>query len=307
MALAAAKVDDGSGNGQSLSSVSSGWTSGPNAVPAWHSTFTAKRNSLTADTTTAITCTFSFLRRLGSGCGNDHLDCSLSIRRRKRAADAGAARLRLMKPPLRIPRDQVAEVVRSIQSLAKKEVLIGIPEATSSRPDEEITNAELGYIHENGSPANNIPARPFLIPGVQKAQEGAAKIMKEGAQETLSSGKAIDEALDRAGVLASNSVKRMFTDNDWPARSAGHDRPQGQRPAADRYRRAQTIRHARGGEKVNAIFGCNARPREPGVCGPEPYGDALYADRRLERPGGRYAGDDGIFRCSCYGGPRLFS
>lgn len=138
-----------------------------------------------------------------------------------------------MKTPLKITSDRVPDVLKALQAMAKKEVLIGIPEEESSRPGETISNAELGYIHEFGSPASNIPARPFLIPGVEQAQKGAAAILKEGAQETLSTNKPIDESLDRAGVLASNSVKRQFTSptNGWPPDSPatiarkGSDRP----------------------------------------------------------------------------------
>lgn len=60
-----------------------------------------------------------------------------------------------------------------------KEVLIGIPMSTTERPDGEITNAELGYIHEYGAPEANIPARPFLIPGVESVKGKALELMKK--------------------------------------------------------------------------------------------------------------------------------
>ena len=72
-----------------------------------------------------------------------------------------------------ITKDKVNAVVGSITKLVGKQVLVGIPEANGSRQDPEesapVTNAALGYIHEFGSPRANIPARPFLIPGVRKS------------------------------------------------------------------------------------------------------------------------------------------
>jgi hypothetical protein len=138
-----------------------------------------------------------------------------------------------MKPNVTVTEDRVTETIRALQALAKKECLIGIPEATSSRPGEPITNAELGYLQETGSPANHIPARPFLVPGVVKVQAAAAVILRKGAEATLDQGQPVETALDKAGTLAENAVKRMFTaaDNGWapnaPSTVArkGSDRP----------------------------------------------------------------------------------
>jgi hypothetical protein len=129
--------------------------------------------------------------------------------------------------------DRLPEVIRAVHAMAQKEVLIGIPEATTARPGEAITNAQLGYSAETGSPAKNIPARPFLIPGVTRAQAPAADILRKGAIESLDKGTPVDVALEQAGQLAENSVKRWFTDpaNGWPANTAatikrkGSDQP----------------------------------------------------------------------------------
>jgi phage gpG-like protein len=98
-------------------------------------------------------------------------------------------------------------------------VLVGVPAEDSSRnpsdggkglPDE-ITNAQLLAIHELGSPANNIPARPVLKIGIRLAQEAIAQEFKKAAQNAFKTG-ALDTYYNRAGAIAANSVKRVFVD-----------------------------------------------------------------------------------------------
>ena len=111
--------------------------------------------------------------------------------------------------PVKMTKDNVSNVLRSIQQLASNEVLIGIPASTTDRKDgEPINNATIGYIQETGSPANNLPARPFLVPGVESAQKAATDELKKGAGAAMS-GDAMgaDKALHRAGITASNAVK----------------------------------------------------------------------------------------------------
>lgn len=116
-------------------------------------------------------------------------------------------------------KDDVPAVVAAINELVSKEVLVGIPDSTSDRDEEleqPITNATLGYIHEFGSPEANIPARPFLIPGVERAEDPSMERMKKAAQVTMrGDAKSADKYLNDAGIIASNSVKRMFWENEW--------------------------------------------------------------------------------------------
>ena len=50
--------------------------------------------------------------------------------------------------------------------LGKLDVLVGIPQEANA-DHGGITNAELLYIHTNGSPARGIPARPTIQPAIQ--------------------------------------------------------------------------------------------------------------------------------------------
>jgi len=110
---------------------------------------------------------------------------------------------------VKMTKDNVSVVLRSIQQLASNEVLIGIPASTTERQDgEPINNATIGYIQETGSPVNNMPARPFLVPGVESAQKAATDELKKGADDAMDgNAQAADKALHRAGIVASNAVK----------------------------------------------------------------------------------------------------
>ncbi|HCA7460069.1 TPA: hypothetical protein MX372_004907, partial [Enterobacter roggenkampii] len=63
--------------------------------------------------------------------------------------------------------DNAQAILDALKSISKKEVLVGIPEEDSEREDVPFGNAGIGYVNEYGSPAQNIPPRPHLIPGVK--------------------------------------------------------------------------------------------------------------------------------------------
>lgn len=111
--------------------------------------------------------------------------------------------------------DHSAAILKAIQTMAQKDVLVGIPEAENTRKDDpDIGNATIGFINENGSPARNIPARPFLVPGVRAAADRCANVLKIGAQAAFHDPAALDKALNGAGQIARDSVKRRITSQE---------------------------------------------------------------------------------------------
>lgn len=117
-----------------------------------------------------------------------------------------------MKSGLTIRSDNAAAILESLKAIAAKDVLVGIPEAKSERDDVPFGNAGIGYINENGSPAQNIPARPHLVPGVRSVQDQTVPQLRAAAQAAMSGNTAAAElALNRAGTLAANGVKRYMT------------------------------------------------------------------------------------------------
>lgn len=112
--------------------------------------------------------------------------------------------------PITQSKIKLGKVLETISSLTKRQVLIGIPGETASRAGP-INNAQLGYIHEFGSPARNIPARPFLHPGVERITDQAADIL----EKAVKSGH-IERGFERVGVVAVSSVKGIIREKISP-------------------------------------------------------------------------------------------
>lgn len=107
-------------------------------------------------------------------------------------------------------RDNVNTILSALENMPKKRVLVGIPLSESGRKDGMLTNAELGYIHENGSAANNIPPRPFLVPGVRAASEKCVNVLKQYAVKQITGKGTIEQGLNAAGLIAQSSVKKRI-------------------------------------------------------------------------------------------------
>lgn len=117
-----------------------------------------------------------------------------------------------MKSGLAIRADTAQSILDALKTLANKDVLVGIPESKDERDDGDIGNAAIGYINENGSPAQNIPPRPHLKPGVKSVEQDFMPHLKAAAQKALEgNAEGAVASLDRAGTVAANGVKRYIT------------------------------------------------------------------------------------------------
>lgn len=150
--------------------------------------------------------------------------------------------------------DGIPDMLKSLDDLKAKEVLVGIPQEKSSRPDEGIGSAELLYIHthgvrkhsmrnemdksmasgmeysqaydlyimEHGSPLWRSPPRPVLEPSIKaNANEIAEQLAKATTAAIDGDLKAANEYLERAGMVAQNAARDWFTnsENGWPPNS----------------------------------------------------------------------------------------
>lgn len=117
---------------------------------------------------------------------------------------------------VRIVKDRVGAVLKGVRELTSKQVLVGIPSTTAGRDDTPINNAEIGYLMETGSPAQNIPERPFLVPGVENATKQFTPHLKAAGLSALEGKTAmIERDFDRAGMVASSAVKAKITDGPF--------------------------------------------------------------------------------------------
>jgi hypothetical protein len=117
-----------------------------------------------------------------------------------------------MKSGLTVRSDSAQSILDALKTLANKDVLVGIPESKDERDDGGIGNAAIGYINENGSPAQNIPPRPHLKPGIRSVEQDFMPHLKSAAQKALEgNAEGAVTSLDRAGTVAANGVKRYIT------------------------------------------------------------------------------------------------
>ena len=143
--------------------------------------------------------------------------------------------------------DVASQVLKSIQAFDKLRVLVGVPESTAGREDyegQEINNATIGYLMENGSPAANIPARPHLVPGVQSAGPEIVKRYRAAAQKTLAGEtRALGIAHQVVGQIAADKVRLKIATGPFqplaPSTVAGRARQRGtgKRPGEIEYAR----------------------------------------------------------------------
>ena len=61
-----------------------------------------------------------------------------------------------------------------------------------------------------------IPARPWLIPGVESADSDIIDVIKNG----VSGGLTLDQTMEQIGVIAAGAVQQYMTDLDQPANAA---------------------------------------------------------------------------------------
>lgn len=123
-----------------------------------------------------------------------------------------------MKNGLTTVLDETSRIIGGIQMLASTRVMAGVPAAKAPREDgEPINNAELAYIHNNGSPEANIPERRFMEPGIESVQ---AKIEDRLAQTAVAASEGRLEAADRGfhqtGLIAQNGIRAKLTEGVPP-------------------------------------------------------------------------------------------
>lgn len=106
------------------------------------------------------------------------------------------------------------DLVRNLERAVRTEVLVGIPRATAMREGDTISNAEIAYINEHGDPAQRIPPRPFMEPGLARCRDEVREAMAQGVQQ-LGTGGTLRPAAERVGLICQASIRGVFTDNDW--------------------------------------------------------------------------------------------
>jgi len=149
-----------------------------------------------------------------------------------------------------ITKDLTSDIVNSLKDLAKKTVCVGVPSEEDTQRDN-ISNAELMYIHtngirnksmikemqhdvdkmpysqahelyvhEHGSPLWHSPPRPILEPAIDNSKDQVAELMKDAVTVALNGGD-ITPALNEVGMQGQNIAREWFTNpsNNWAPNS----------------------------------------------------------------------------------------
>lgn len=108
--------------------------------------------------------------------------------------------------------DNVAKFLQGVEVLAKAEVLVGVPaDKTSRKETGGITNAELAYIHDKGAPEANIPARPFMEPGIAAVRDEVTKLLVEAGNSVFKGAPAVLAYFTKVGIIATRSIKNQIS------------------------------------------------------------------------------------------------
>lgn len=121
------------------------------------------------------------------------------------------------KPTLTVTKDISQQVNALLKQFKKDIVLVGIPQTDSPRGEDDnapINNATLLAINNFGSPGQNIPARPVMEIGIKKAQGDITEQFKKIIANPAAGYSDWQKYAERAGIIASNSIKKVITDQD---------------------------------------------------------------------------------------------
>lgn len=134
-----------------------------------------------------------------------------------------------MAVAVKIPVDRVLDLEEALNTLTGLQVVVGF----AGQHRSGMSNAQLAYIHDNGSPARNIPARPFFEVGIREGTPEIMALARQAASQALAQGRSGAQsrrhAMELVGDAAVNAVKRKILENDFvplkraTVRRKGHD------------------------------------------------------------------------------------
>ena len=98
-------------------------------------------------------------------------------------------------------------IEKAIKMLGEYEIFVGI---------EGGENALIGFIHENGSPLNNIPPRPFLHPGMERAQPKIKEKWREAYKAAFEGKpKRVLAIFDEIGQICVDSIREVVDEGNF--------------------------------------------------------------------------------------------
>lgn len=108
---------------------------------------------------------------------------------------------------------------KALAEIKRTAIYVGIAndsEKNKRKDGAPITNAQLGFIHEFGSPAANIPARPFLVLGVESVKDKIGADLGKAAKAALKGNESeFNERLTKTATDAAVAVRLYVKNGDF--------------------------------------------------------------------------------------------
>lgn len=145
----------------------------------------------------------------------------------------------MVKSGVTVTKNNVPAVLAGLKFLAETRVRVGIPSTKNEREDDDgapspIGNAAIGFIQENGDPEMNLPARPWLKPGVASNSDQNTKRFRAAGKAVLDGAKKKAEDLYIAIGLSNQAAVQRYM------RNSGNFAPLSDRTLAARRARGRT-------------------------------------------------------------------
>lgn len=128
--------------------------------------------------------------------------------------------------------NNASKQLEAIEFIKNNGVYVGVQQKDATREGDDVTNAELLFIHTNGSPAQNIPARPVIEPAIHDDRERLGTMMKKAA-EYVFDGK-YSEALRQLELVGMRGQK---VSRDWFHNPKNHWAPNAQSVIAEKIKK----------------------------------------------------------------------
>lgn len=109
--------------------------------------------------------------------------------------------------------DRTPQLEKALKQMRTREVAVGYPESkkVARKKGDPMSNATLAYIHDKGSPAARIPARPFMNEGIEDVEKEIDAQLAKGAALALDGNvAAVDDALHGAGLEGQAGIKNKI-------------------------------------------------------------------------------------------------
>ncbi len=122
----------------------------------------------------------------------------------------------MAKVGLSVPIDKTADLIKAVKLLTTTKVMVGVPSEDAGRNNSgPISNAYLALIHDQGAPEANIPARPFMKPGIEAVQDKIEDGLKKAGEIAFTWGgtnapQAVERQFHRIGMIAQSSIKNKI-------------------------------------------------------------------------------------------------